>query len=80
MAKDWSLLARRVRAFTAGLPLCQDTEQSGALIRQELVFGERKPTPPVGSNGYTDLVAQRTSHILLELELLLPVAVASCSD
>ena len=46
------------------------------MICQELVFGERislKPTPPLGSN-------ELDSHILLELELLLPVAVASCSD
>ena len=54
------------------------------MIRQELVFGERislKPTPPLGSNRYSDLVAQALdSHILLELELLLPVTVASCSD
>ena len=53
-----SLLARRVRAFTAGLPLCLDELKVWinpvALIRQELVFGERislKPTPPLGSNG-----------------------------
>ena len=42
-----SLLARRVRAFTAGLPLCPDELKVWinpvALIRQELVFGERRP-------------------------------------
>ena len=85
-----SLLARRVRAFTAGLPLCPDELKVWinpvALIRQELVFGERRPQVAQsrrlrrGETG-TFLAAQAIdSHMLLELELLLLVPVTSCSE
>ena len=85
-----SLLARRVRAFTAGLQLCPDELKVWinpvALIRQELVFGERRPQVAQsrrlrrGETG-TFLAAQAIdSHMLLELELLLLVPVTSCSE
>ena len=88
--RNWSLLARRVRAFTAGLQLCPDELKVWinpvALIRQELVFGERRPQVAQsrrlrrGETG-TFLAAQAIdSHMLLELELLLLVPVTSCSE
>ena len=92
--RNWSLLARRLRALTAGRPLCPDElkawSKSVALIRQELVFGERRSLktdgPPAGKQRNRHilvghLVAQAIdSHILLELELLLLAPVASCSE
>ena len=64
--RNWSLLARRLRALTTGLPLCPDElkvwSESVALICQELVFGERRSLiktdgPPAGSKRHTILWA-----------------------
>ena len=79
-----SLLARRVRAFTAGLPLCPDELKVWinpvALIRQELVFGERRPQVAQSRRLRRGLTG--ATHIVLELnlKLLLSVAVAGCRD